>query len=483
MVDVLASLWPHLVSAVVLAMMVLAAAHVVLNKRDVRAAIGWVGLILLVPAAGPILYMLLGINRIRRRAAQLFRDARRYAHDTDVRPVTAATLPDFVGPGGAHLGELARVMAGIVPRALLPGNKVLPLFDGDEAYPAMLDAIEGAERCIAFETYIFDSDAAGRRFVDALGRAVARGVDVRVLVDDAGARYSRPPIDTLLRRAGVRTARFMPMLLPWRFAYFNLRNHRKVMVVDGEVAFTGGMNVRHGCVLADNPGYPTRDLHFRVEGPVVTHLMDVFAEDWAFSTREALEEERWFPHLRPAGPTLCRVIVDGPDENLDRLRWSLLGAIACAERSIRILTPYFLPDEALITALNVAALRGVTVDVVLPERGNLRLVEWAMWGELWKMLGRGVRVWLSKPPFDHSKLLVIDSGWALIGSANWDPRSLRLNFELGVECYDAALAQRLDAMVDARINESRRVSGDELAALPLALRLRNGVARLFKPYL
>jgi cardiolipin synthase A/B len=481
--DLIVAAWPHLLSALVLLMTVIAAAHAVLNKREVRAAIGWVGLILLVPAAGAVLYALLGVNRIRRRAATLFRGARRYAHVADVEPVTAPTIRDLLAPNGTHLTGLARAIAGIVPRPLLPGNAVTPLFDGDEAYPAMLEAIEKAERFIALETYIFDNDPAGRRFVEALGRAVSRGVSVRVLVDDAGARYSRPPIDALLRRASVPTARFMRLLVPWRFAYFNLRNHRKVMVVDGTTAFTGGMNVRHGCLLGESPAYPTRDLHFRVEGPVVTHLMDVFAEDWAFATGEPLDEERWFPKVSASGPSMCRVIVDGPDEDLDRLRWALLAAIACAERSIRIMTPYFLPDEALVTALNVAALRGVTVDVVIPERGNLRFVEWAMWGELWKMMGRGVRIWLSKPPFDHSKLLVVDTCWTLIGSANWDPRSLRLNFELGVECYDEKLAQRLDALVDARVAESRPLLIGELTALSLPVRLRNGIARLFKPYL
>ncbi len=483
MFDVALALWPHLLSALVVAMMVVAAVHVVLNKRDVRAAVGWIGLILLVPAVGPLLYVLFGINRIQREAARAWSDARRFSHPRGVRALSDSQLADLLGPGGQHLVKLSGCVDAIVPQEALPGNRVTPLVDGDEAYPAMIDAIDSAQHSVALATYIFDNDPAGQRFVQALGRARARGVEVRVLIDDAGARYSRPPIDGEFRRVGVRVARFMPMLLPWRFAYFNLRCHRKVMVVDGQVAFTGGMNIRHGCVLGDNPPSPTRDLHFRVGGPIVVQLMDVFAEDWSFATREALDDPRWFPTLAPVGQCVARVIPDGPDADLDKLLWTLHGAIASAKRSVRIMTPYFLPNDALVTALNVAALRGVTVDIVIPERGNLRFVEWATYGELWKMLGRGCTVWLSPAPFDHSKLFVVDSAWTLVGSANWDARSLRLNFELGLECYDSALGAQLDEFVLARIATSRALTSEELNSLSLPIRLRNGVARLFKPYL
>jgi cardiolipin synthase len=344
----------------------------------------------------------------------------------------------------------------------------------------MLEAIDAARTSISLCSYIFDNDAAGRRFVEALGRAVERGVQVRVLIDALGARYGWPPITGRLRRAGVRVARFLPTLLPALMPFMNLRNHRKLLVVDGRVGFTGGMNIREHFL----PGHgDAHDLHFRVEGPVVGQLQETFAEDWAFTTKERLRGEAWFPPLEPAGPVFARGIPDGPDEDFETLRLTLLGALACARTSVRIITPYFLPDSALVTALNVAALRGVRVDVVLPERLNLPVVQWAATAQLWQVMRPQCRVFLTAPPFDHTKLMVVDGAWCLVGSANWDPRSLRLNFEFDVECYDPELAARLDVLIDERLARARRITLEEVNGRSLPIRLRDGVARLLSPYL
>lgn len=467
--------WEIVAALATFALAAFAAGHALLYKRDVRAAIGWVGLVLLVPLLGGLLYLTLGVNRIRRRASGMPQER--------LRPATGGQRPVRAEEVGESLAALARLGQRINPLPLLAGNRVAPLLNGDQAYPEMLAAIEGAERSVGLATYIFDQDTAGRRFLAALARAVERGVEVRVLVDAVGLRYSWPPMDRELRRAGVPVARFLPTRLPWKIPYANLRNHRKILIVDGRVAFTGGMNLRHGHLLGERPRHPVQDLHFRVEGPAVAELQELFVHDWQFTTREALGGEGWFPPLAERGPVVARVIADGPDEDFDRLRWTLLGALAVASRSVTVVTPYFLPDQALITALGVAALRGVEVDILLPEQNNLRLVQWAAQAQLWQVLERGCRVHLTPPPFDHSKLLLVDEGWALVGSANWDPRSLRLNFEVGVECYDAALGRRLAGIVEARRAEAREVSLAELDARPLPIRLRDGLARLLTPYL
>ncbi|MEP0772999.1 MAG: PLDc N-terminal domain-containing protein [Acidobacteriota bacterium] len=459
----------------------LAAAHAVLYKRDVRAAIGWVGLIILVPVIGAVLYVLLGINRIRRRAAARSPAGPRPPGGGHP-PLPAQALPGRLGQA-AHLVTLAHLGSRINPLPLLEGNRVKPLVNGDEAYPAMLEAIDLAESSVGLSTYIFDRDPAGEEFLDALARATGRGVEVRVLIDAVGARYSWPGMDAALRRAGVRTARFMPTWMPWRLPYANLRNHRKLLMVDGRQAFTGGMNIRHGHLLAAGPRHPVQDLHFRLEGPVVAELQEVFVHDWHFTTGEQLGGEGWFPPLGRCGETIARVIADGPDEDFDRLRWTLLGALAAARRSVTVLTPYFLPDTALVTALGTAALRGVEVVILLPAENNLRLVAWAAQAQLWQVLERGCRVVLTPPPFDHTKLLLVDDAWALIGSANWDPRSLRLNFEVGVECYDPSLARTLAGLAHARRDNGREITLAEVDRRPLPIRLRDGLARLLTPYL
>jgi cardiolipin synthase len=465
-----------LVTALWLAVTIVASGHAVMNKRDVRAAIGWVGLIWMAPVAGAAAYAIFGVNRIRRRAQAL--------RVPQGRPRAAGTSPPPDLPEAArHLAPLAALGDGVVRRPLVEGNAVELLPGGEAAYPAMLRAIDAAERSVTFCTYIFDPGQAGQAFLDALARARWRGVQVRVLVDAVGARYGWPPAHRTLRKAGVPVALFMERLAPAFLPFVNLRNHRKILVADGRVGFTGGMNVRDDFLPGPGRPEPFRDLQARLQGPVVAHLQATFAEDWAFTTGERLDGVAFFPALPHAGPVTARGIPDGPDEDFENLRWILLGALATARTSVRIVTPYFLPDPALLTALDVAAMRGVEVDVVLPERGNLPIVQWAQTAQLWQVLDRGCRVWLTPPPFDHTKLMVVDGTWSLLGSANWDPRSLRLNFELDVECYDPELGRRVEALATERIARARAVTLAQLQARPAAVKLRDGVARLFSPYL
>ncbi len=480
MLDVIRA-WPLLLTALAVVLSLTASGHAILRKRDSRAVVGWLGFIWLVPFGGAAAYALLGVNRIRRTALELQRDRRSLPPGRMPAETDAAPAPRF--EPSAPLARLLRLGDRITHWPLTHGNAVAPLIDGDEAYPQMLAAIDGAERSITLCTYIFDNDAVGARFADALAQAVRRGVPVRVLIDAVGVRYAHPPMHRRLKRQGVPVALFLPTWSPASWMFANLRSHRKCMVVDGKLAFTGGMNIRAGHQLAASPRHPVRDIHFRVEGPVVAQLQRAFAEDWSWTTRERLEDEPWFTPLASAGEVTARAISDGPDADMGALRTVMLGAITAAQRRVTIMTPYFLPDQALIAALTVAALKGIRVDIVLPSRGNIRPVQWATQAMLWQVLGPGCRVFLSPPPFDHSKLMLVDEAWALLGSTNWDPRSLRLNFELNVECLSPPLAARLQRVVDERIQTARPLALADIDGRPLPVRLRDGVARLFSPYL
>jgi cardiolipin synthase len=478
---------PWIIQAALLALHVILAtavtAHVVLTKDDVRGAIGWSGLAWLTPVLGAALYAMFGINRIRRQAGRMRRGRLlSWTSSTGAIPVALKDTPIPAGVSPA-MRPLATLVGSATGDTLLEGNTVDLLVDGDEAYPAMLSAIDGATQSIAMMTYIFDRGQVADRFVDALSGAVERGVAVRVLVDGVGARYSHPPILRTLRERGITTASFLPPFLPWVQPYLNLRNHRKLLVVDGEVGFCGGLNVRDGCLLALNAPGPTRDLHFRFRGPVVGQMMGAIAFDWAFATREQLTGSAWFPPIEPSGPVLARGISDGPDEDFETLLVTFLGALSHATRSIRIATPYFLPDGPLIDALRVAALKGVQVEIVLPAQGNLRLVQWAATAQLRQVLRWGCRVYLSPSPFDHSKLFLVDGEWSLVGSANWDPRSLRLNFEYGVECYSPELAATLGRLFEARIAAARPLTLADIDGRSLPVKLRDGLAWLAQPYL
>lgn len=464
--------------ASVMVVALLASAHAVIYKREARSAALWVVLIWVLPAVGPVLYLVLGINRVQRRAARLRGRIERYRSLTH----------EAAGDPGTHLAPLARLMGEVAQRPLLDGNHVEALVDGAQAYPEMLAAIEGARRTVMMASYIFDGKGIGARFVDALAAAVRRGVEVRVLIDDVDARFSRSSAVKPLRRAGVPVAVFNPPLLPARLHAINLRNHRKILVADGALGFTGGMNVDRRYWSDGEPreqpeGKVFRDLHFRLRGPVVSQLAEVFAEDWQFTTGEPLRGEKWFPRLPPAGSALARTVEDGPDQRPHRLRWAILGGVNAAQRSVRIMTPYFLPEAALVAALGAAALRGVEVDILLPEKSDLPHVHWAVHAHLWQVLERGCRVWASAGAFDHSKLMVVDGAWTLLGSANWDARSLRLNFELNLEVYSVEFGAHMEGLFQARLAAARPLTLAELDARSLPVKLRDGVARLFAPFL
>jgi cardiolipin synthase len=475
--------WQTGVAALALLMSIIASGHAVLYKRDSRAAIAWVGFVWLVPLVGAVLYFIFGVNRLRRQAALLRATFERYRAQTQADECTPEELHQHLPGHTGHLHTLARVVGGVVERPLLPGNRITPLLNGDEAFPAMLKAIRESRETLSFVTYIFDRDEVGLEFAEALGEATRRGVQVRVLIDAAGTRYSWPTILRVLKRHNVRYARFLPAFALWRMMSMNMRTHRKILIADGRLGFTGGINIRRGHCLKKNPRRPVQDVHFQVQGPVLAQLQEAFADDWLFTTGESLRGESWFPRLDRAGDVLARGVTDGPDEDFEKLRWTLLGALSIARYSVRIVTPYFLPDTALTSAINLAAMRGVKIDIILPRYTNIVFVQWASRAMWWQLLEHGCRIWLTPPPFDHTKLMLVDGCWTLLGSANWDPRSLRLNFEYNLECYDVGLAKTIETLVDAKQSAAHQVTLQEVDSRRLPVRLRDGIARLATPYL
>jgi cardiolipin synthase len=444
--------------------------HVLLNKRNIGASISWMGIAWLSPFVGGMLYYALGVNRVKRRALRLRRER---SHMFLVEEVA----PD--APEAGPLTPLEYAIGRLTGLSAESGNKVELMRNGDNSYPAMLAAIDAAERSVGLASYIFRDDAAGMPFIEALIRAHRRGVAVRVLIDGIGGGYFWSGTYERLREAGVPVDRFLHSYVPWKTPFLNLRNHRKLLVLDGRIAFTGGINIGRENVLAKSPPHPVRDTHFRLEGPVVEQLTEVFADDWLYETGEKLLDDAWFPKLAPCGEAVARAITSGPDEDLEQIEFAVLHAIACARRSIRVVTPYFLPPDVLTTALGLAAMRGITVDIMVPEASNHRVLDWARRVPLRNLIEAGCNVVLMPAPFDHSKLMTIDDAWSLIGSANWDTRSFRLNFELNVEIQDEAFARNLmEAMPKGRPLTRAEIDGDRLP-----LRLRSNAARLLQPYL
>ena len=303
-----------------------------------------------------------------------------------------------------------------------------------------------------------------------------------MLLDGVGEWYSLPRAGSLLKSEGIKVARFVPPRILPPSIHINLRNHRKLLVVDGVIGFTGGMNIgdRH---LRKRPERrnETADIHFQLEGPVVEQLQAVFDEDWYFAARRQRRHQH--PKPRVAGDAICRVVTDGPNEDLGKLAMIITGAVALARKRVAIMTPYFLPPPELVNTLQAAALRGVEVSIILPLKSNLPLVHWATRNMLWELLQYGVRVYYQPPPFAHSKLLLIDDNYAHIGSANLDPRSLRLNFEIVVEIFDHEFVGCLLSHFDRirSLSAEETLAGVDGRRFPA--KIRDATAWLFSPYL
>ena len=444
--------------------------HILVYKRDPGSAVAWIGIAWLSPVLGSLLYVLLGVNRVRRRALTL-------------------RAPRATAPAGAARAErtddamstLEYSSDRITGRRAQGGNAVSVLRNGDEAYPKMIGCIEAAQHSVALCSYIFRADAAGEPFIAALVRAHRRQVEVRVLIDGVGGGYFWSSTYIKLRLAGVPVARFLHSPLPWRMPFLNLRAHKKLLAVDGRIAFIGGLNIGAENLLRTEPPHPVLDTHFALEGPVVAQIVSTFIDDWFFTRAERLAGERWFPALANSGDSIARAVTSGPDQDLEKIELMILQAVGAARASIKVMTPYFLPDDRIITALALASMRGVQVDVVLPANSNHPTLDWGARAHIGPLLAAECRIWTHGAPFDHSKLMTVDGRWCLVGSANWDMRSFRLNFELNVEIYHSALVKQLEQFIMHK--QEVCLSAATLKKTSLPVILRNNAARLMLPYL
>lgn len=477
--------WPHILVILSIIMGLTAAIHAIMSKEEVRTAIGWVGVIILSPILGAIIYAIFGINRIRRNNIDNQRNHLNeieHFHFSDY-----VTTKIFIEKKFDYFGKAMRHLGDNVSRCnQTSGNYIEILHDGDITYQAMLDAIKQAQYSILLESYIFDRDVVGEKFVIALADAVKRGLAVRVLIDAVGARYSIPSVVHLLKKHNVPVSVFNGnIIIGLRLPYANLRTHRKIMIVDGKIAFTGGMNIRVGFSHLLSGKKAFNDTHFRIEGPAVADLLHVSTEDWIFTTNERLHGPQWSiprPALQPHQGKIIRIVPSGPDKSIETTHKMLIGAFSLAQNHIRIKTPYFLPERELISALVTAARRGVNVDIVIPGENNLKQVDRAMRAQFNQLLP-DCNIWRAKGTFNHSKLMVIDDKWSYVGTSNLDARSLRLNFEVDLEIMDHAFAKKIAKTIDASMKNAKAVTLKDLLTRPFMARLFDRIIWLFSPYL
>lgn len=452
--------------------------HVLLTHKEVRSSIGWIGLSWLSPFIGSSIYIAFGINRVVRRAIKSGLDQNSVVWNGSAR---AENQFDAKTPANiVALGIAGDAISGL---ALMKGNSLELYENGDNAYPVMLAAIQNAKHSIALAVYIFASDETGHAFATKLVEAKARGVDVRVLVDGVGSGYFRAPIIKQLREGGVKAEQFLHKWAPWAMTFINLRNHKKLLIVDGQTGFTGGMNIADENVSMSGDGPKVLDIHAQIRGPVVVQLLQTFEQDWEFTTSETLNGDKWWPNIDPNGEIAMRGITSGPDDSVGQIEALFATAIAQARHRVRIVTPYFLPEDRLFEVIRRAAMRGVVVEILVPRKSNYFYFDWAMAAHLSTFSLEGIDCYQTTSIFDHTKLMSVDGQWGSIGSANWDSRSMRLNFEFQVECFGDEAVGAIDRLIDKKMQSGILLRSETLEQRPLPVKLRDAATRLFLPYL
>ncbi|MEX0901839.1 MAG: phospholipase D-like domain-containing protein [Pseudohongiellaceae bacterium] len=454
----------------------LAASHALMTKRDSRAAFGWVAFCLFLPLAGPVIYVIFGINRLHV-----------HANRTYLAKLSADPTRSIREPEGVQLRPMSLIGERITGKGLYSCDEITMLENGEELYPAMLEAINSATRKVYLSTYILDNDFTGWTFISALSSARNRGVDVRIIVDGLGEFMTFPKrrIGRKINKAGLDFSRFNPIRLIPPALHINMRNHRKILLVDSELAFTGGQNIGDRHLYANDANkHRVTDLHFRFRGKIVDDLERAFLIDW-YHCQGRRNEVSFEPAIenRRDARIWTRLVLDGPNEDMDKLNDLMVGTISTATKRVWIMTPYFLPGQDLIGAIMAAQLRGVDMKILLPVRGNIYLAQWATQNMLLHVMEKGIRVFLQPGPFIHTKALIIDDNYSLVGSANLDPRSLRLNFELGVEVFDHDLNSRLADYFKVKLLAANEISREQMLARPFWVRFRDALAWLFSPYL
>jgi cardiolipin synthase len=461
--------------------------RVLRSQREPPSMVIWVVTLLTLPGVGLIVYYLLGSSRLRRKAR---RRRRRVAHlirsfqeMTEQRGLPHAAQHGSALPADlAHIERLGRTLGDMPATA---GNEVRILQDAEETYAVLEEAIRAARHHVHLLYYIWQPDETGHYFRDLLIARAREGLECRLLLDSVGshrlgARFLRP-----LTEAGVRVAFFMPLhLYPLRRRWsLHLRNHRKLAVIDGHVGFTGSQNIGDEYRGRRADLSPWYDTQVRLTGPAALFLQETFAEDWFLATREALAGPAYFPPPPQPGNSFVQILPTGPYEVASVLAHVIFAAVSSAHTSIRIATPYFVPDLPMRMALLHACYRHVPVRLVLPSRSDATLALWAARSFYAELLAAGVEIHEYEQGMLHSKIVTVDDRWCMVGSANMDARSFRLNFEITALIYDAAVAGALAQTVDGFCAQARRITARAAHRLPWRQQVAEGTARLFAPLL
>lgn len=478
--------WVQIALVAVYLLIVLATiATIIREKRDPVKSLAWMAVITFVPVVGMAVYVLFGRNwRKRKMFSRKGILDESYLEAVSAKQFLSLSDPELAAtPEIENNRDTIRLMLGNSRALLALHNRVEVLQNGKATFASLFEALKSAGHSIHLEYYIFENDRIGRRVAGILMKKAAEGVEVRLIYDGVGTLWTEGSIFRKLRRAGVKVECFMPVAFPWLTSRVNYRNHRKIAVIDGRVAYTGGINIAERYLVGTKLGR-WRDIHLKIEGEAVNLLQSVFITDWSFVHKtEYLKAENYLRESTVTDVCPMQIAVSGPDSDWSVIMQAFFSAIMKARKRIYISTPYFTPNAALLTAMKVAALSGIDVRLLIPARSDSKVVYWATRSYVQELLEAGIKVYMYEAGFNHSKLVIIDGEFCSVGSANMDVRSFEDNFEVSALIYDRRLAAELEASYDADLRSSRLITLDAWELRSWRVSTREALTRLLSPLL
>lgn len=452
------------------------------DYRHPEKAIAWISVLFFIPIVGIAMYYFIAKTytqgrKVKRKTRMMMKEIRRETHQHSQLMEKGQGEPREIEKDERLFGLLNNLPGAPITKC----NEVEFYNSAHDAYDAIFEAMEAARHHIHLEYYTFRDDGIGTRFQEIMLRKAREGVEVRFLYDGIGSlelsdRYLRK-----LEQAGVKTGCFLPPLFALMDKRLNYRNHRKIVVTDGQVGFLGGVNVGDEYLGQHTKLGFWRDTHMRVVGDAVYYLQHTFIQDWFFVKGELLTDDRFFPEHECQGEELVQIVNSGPDAHWDTIMEVYFSAIAAARNRIYITTPYFIPDQAIRVALKTAAISGVDVRIILPQVPDTRIVHWASMSYLEELLQAGVRFFMYGKGFIHAKVLIIDDKMASVGTANMDMRSFFNNFEQNAVLFDPHLIRTLEAHFNEDLRECKEVMLDEFENRSRLKKYKEVIGRMLSP--
>lgn len=472
---------------IVYALMIIATVYTVLHeRRDPIRAVSWIAVIVLVPIGGLIVFLFFGQNY---RKQKIFnrKELKELSLIEEFSKSQFIEVNSMLDQEIIENRHIIKLLLNNSKSLLTLGNQVEILLNGSATFDSIKSALKSAKRSIHLEYYIIEDDTIGNEISRILCKKAQEGVEVRVIYDDVGSWDLSREYISKLRKAGVKIHCFMPVVFPWFTSKINYRNHRKIIVVDSKIGFTGGLNIADRYIHGTKRG-GWRDTHLRITGRAVNMLQITFVTDWWFATKELLSDRnKYFPqydsqdNIRDG--VAMQIAISGPDSDYATIMQAYFAAITNAKHHIYISTPYFLPNEPILTALKVAALGGIDVRIMLPARSDSKMVHWASRSYFTELLEAKVKIYLYNAGFNHSKIMTIDESFCSVGTANMDVRSFEDNFEVTAMIYDKEITSTLESQFIDDLRNCTRLNLHRWSARKHQDNFKESVARLFSPLL